>query len=81
VRFDRLFTGIGNLRKFVGQVVVPAVERNQMVYKTKKWKPPSKKEKGGKNPTGQSPRRRKACHSISTALLKSVAEIRTQSAW
>jgi hypothetical protein len=35
-----------------------------------------KKEKRGKN---LSPRNRKACHSISTALLKSVAEIGTQS--
>jgi hypothetical protein len=37
----------------------------------------SKKKKRGKNP---SPKNRKACHSTSTALLKSVAEIGTQSA-
>jgi hypothetical protein len=40
-------------------------------YKKKQWRPPSKKKKRGKN---LSPRRnRKACHSTSTALLKSVA--------
>jgi hypothetical protein len=37
----------------------------------------AKKKKGGKN---LSPRNRKACHSVSTALLQSVAEIGTQSA-
>jgi hypothetical protein len=38
------------------------------------------KKKGGKNPTSLlSPRIRKACHSISTALLESVAKIGTQS--
>jgi hypothetical protein len=40
-------------------------------------RPPSKKKKRGKN---LSPRNTKACHRISTALLKSVAEIGTQSA-
>jgi hypothetical protein len=41
-----------------------------MSYEQKEWKPPSKKEKGGKDPTtGLSPRNRKAGHSISTALL------------
>jgi hypothetical protein len=39
----------------------------------------AKNEQGGKNPTGLSPRSRKACHSISTALLKSVPKIGTQS--
>jgi hypothetical protein len=42
----------------------------------KQWRPPSKQKKRGKN---LSPRNRKACHSISTALLQSVTEIRTQS--
>jgi hypothetical protein len=46
-------------------------------YKKKQWRPPSKKKKRGKNLT---PRNRKACHRVSTALLKSVAEIGTQSA-
>jgi hypothetical protein len=41
------------------------------------WRPPSKTKKRGKK---LSPRNMKACHSISTALLKSVAEIGTQSA-
>jgi hypothetical protein len=36
-----------------------------------------KEKEGGKN---LSPRNRKACHSVNTALLKSVAEIGTQSA-
>jgi hypothetical protein len=35
----------------------------------KKWKPPSKKEQEGKNPTGLSPWNWKACHSSGTALL------------
>jgi hypothetical protein len=48
-------------------------------YKKRKWKPPSKKEKRAANPTGLSPRNKKACDSISTALLQSVAKIRTQS--
>jgi predicted transcriptional regulator len=46
-------------------------------YKKKRHKPPSKKKKRGKN---LSPRNRKACHSVSTALLKSVADIGSQSA-
>jgi hypothetical protein len=41
------------------------------------WRPPSKKKKRG---TNLSPRNRKACHGVSTALLKTVAEIGTQSA-
>jgi hypothetical protein len=47
------------------------------IYKKKQWRPPSKKKKRGKI---LSPRNRKACHSVSTALLKSVAEIGTQNA-
>jgi hypothetical protein len=51
-------------------------------YKKKQRRPPhrqakSKTKKRGKN---QSPGNRKACHSVSTALLKSVAEIEIQSA-
>jgi hypothetical protein len=46
-------------------------------YKKKQWRPPSKKKKKGKN---LSPRNRKACHSISSALNQSVTEMRTQSA-
>jgi hypothetical protein len=38
----------------------------------------AKKKKGGKNII--SPRNKKACHNTSTALLKTVVEIRTQSA-
>jgi hypothetical protein len=42
-------------------------------YKKKQWRPPvSKKKKRGKN---TSPRKRKACHNVNTALLQSVAEI------
>jgi hypothetical protein len=41
--------------------------------KKKQWRPPSKTKKRGKT---RSPRNRKACHSISTALLKSVEEKR-----
>jgi hypothetical protein len=37
----------------------------------------SKRERGGKNPTGIGPWNRMACHSISTALLQSVAKIGT----
>jgi hypothetical protein len=49
----------------------------ELFYKKKQHnKPPSKKKKGGKN---QSPRNRKACHSISTALMQSITEIETQS--
>jgi hypothetical protein len=47
-----------------------------MFYKKKQWRPPSKKKKRGKN---LSPRDRKACHSVSTALVKSVAKIETLS--
>jgi hypothetical protein len=46
-------------------------------YKKKQWRPPNKKKKRGKN---LSPRNRKTCHSVITALLKSVTEIGTQSA-
>jgi FixJ family two-component response regulator len=48
-------------------------------YKKKQWRPPSKKNKRAKT---LSPRNRKACHSVSTALLNKsvVAEIGTQSA-
>jgi hypothetical protein len=45
-------------------------------YKIKQWRPPSKTKKRGKN---LSPKNTKACHSISIALLQSVAEVRTQS--
>jgi hypothetical protein len=47
------------------------------LYKKKQWRPLSKKKKRGKN---QRPRNRKACHSVSTALMKSVAGIGTQRA-
>jgi hypothetical protein len=43
----------------------------------KQWRPPSKKKEREKN---LSPRNMKACHSVGTALLKSVAEIGAQSA-
>jgi hypothetical protein len=43
-------------------------------YKKRLWRPPSLKKKRGKN---LSPRNRKACHRVSTALLKGVAEIGT----
>jgi hypothetical protein len=43
------------------------------------WKPPGKKEQGGRDPTGHSPRNKTACHSMSTALSQSVAKIGTQS--
>jgi hypothetical protein len=45
-------------------------------YKIKQHKPPSKKKTRGKN---LSPRNRKACHSIRTALLQSITEIGTKS--
>jgi hypothetical protein len=48
-----------------------------MPYKKKQCRPPSKQKKRGKK---LSPRNRKACHRVSTALLKSIAEIGTQSA-
>jgi hypothetical protein len=51
------------------------ITSTQMSYKKKQHKAPSKKKKRGKN---LSLRNRKACHSISTALLQSVAEIGTQ---
>jgi hypothetical protein len=53
------------------------MKRNKISYKKKQWRPPSKKKTRGKN---LSPRKRKAWHSTSTALLKSVAEVGTQSA-
>jgi hypothetical protein len=49
----------------------------KLSYKKQQWRPPSKKKKRGKN---LSPRNKTACHSVSTALLKSVAEIGAQSA-
>jgi hypothetical protein len=45
-------------------------------YKKKQHKPPSEKKKRGKK---LYPRNTKACHNISTALLKSITEIGTQS--
>jgi hypothetical protein len=45
-------------------------------YKKKQWRLPSKKKKRGEN---LNPRNMKACHSVSIALLHSVAEIGTQS--
>jgi hypothetical protein len=53
------------------------IKKKEKSYKKKQWRPPTKKKKGGKN---LSPRNRKACHSTSTALLKSVAEMGIQSA-
>jgi hypothetical protein len=47
-------------------------------YKKKAVEATKQKEEKRKKP--KSPRNRKACHSISTALLKSLAEIGTQSA-
>jgi hypothetical protein len=59
------------LNNYTGEYI-----NDKMSYKTKKWKPPSKKERRGRNPTrGLSPRIRKACHSISTALLQGIAKI------
>jgi hypothetical protein len=51
--------------------------RIKISHKKRQYRPPSKKKKRGKN---LSPRERKECHGVSTALLKSVAEIGTQSA-
>jgi hypothetical protein len=48
-----------------------------MLTGKKQWRPLCKKKERGKN---LSPRNRKARHRVSTALLKSVAEIGTQSA-
>jgi hypothetical protein len=45
--------------------------KKKYAYKKKQHKPPGKKKKRGKN---LSPRNRKACHSISTALLQGIAE-------
>jgi hypothetical protein len=42
------------------------------------WKPPSKKEKEGKSASSLRPWNRKACRTISSALLQSIAKIRTQ---
>jgi hypothetical protein len=42
-------------------------------YKKQQHKPPSKKKKREKN---LSPRNRKACHSISTALLQSIIKVK-----
>jgi hypothetical protein len=49
---------------------------SKFFYKKKQHKPPSKKKKRGKNLSTM--RNRMACHSISAALLKSVAEIGIQ---
>jgi hypothetical protein len=46
--------------------VVGHITKKNKSYKKKQWRPPSKEKKRGNNP---SPRNRKACHSISTALL------------
>jgi hypothetical protein len=51
--------------------------RKSISYKKEEWRLPSKKKKRGKN---LSPRNKKACHNVSTTLLKSVAEIGTHSA-
>jgi hypothetical protein len=56
---------------FFGHII--AIKKKS--YKKRQWRPPSKNKKRGEN---LSPR--KACHSIGAALLKSVAEIGTQSA-
>jgi hypothetical protein len=62
----------GSLFKFASSV------RSRKKF-TREGNTPSKKEQGGKNPTYLSPRNKKACHSIVTALLSSVAKIETQS--
>jgi hypothetical protein len=49
-------------------------DKKAIFYKKKQWRPPSKKKKRGKN---LSPRNSKACHSVSTVLLKSAAETGT----
>jgi hypothetical protein len=49
---------------------------NKQILTKRQWRPPSKKKKYGKN---VSPRNRKTCHSVSTALMQSVAKIGTQS--
>jgi hypothetical protein len=48
---------------------------SKKILKQKQWRPPNKKEKKGKK---LSPRNVKACHSVGTALLQSVAKIGTQ---
>jgi hypothetical protein len=54
------------------QIANHCIKKVKISYKKKQWRPPSKKKKRrGK----LSPRNRKACHSVSTALLKNVAEI------
>jgi hypothetical protein len=63
--------------RFISASSYPGLVLILISYKKKEWRPPSKKKKRGKN---LSPTNRKACHSVSTALLKSVAEIGTQSA-
>jgi hypothetical protein len=60
----------------MGHEMGHAVNRKKS-YKKKQWRPPGKKKKRGKN---LSPKNRKACHIVNTALLKSVAEIGTHSA-
>jgi hypothetical protein len=55
-------------------------EHKRYAYKKRQWKPPSKKEKGGKKPHMPiNPRNKKACHSISAVLMQNVAKIGTQS--
>jgi hypothetical protein len=49
--------------------------QNSIFYKKKQWKPPIKKKKRGKKT--QIPGKRKACHSIGTAFLQSIAKIGT----
>jgi hypothetical protein len=45
------------------------------LYMKKQWKPTHSKEKGGKPPTGQSPRNsREACHNIGIALPQNIVK-------
>jgi hypothetical protein len=71
---------ISGIRQQMFSCLIPNDNTKKYSHKkTRQEKPLSEKEKGGKNPTGLSPRNRKACHTISTALLQSVAKIETQS--
>jgi hypothetical protein len=45
-------------------------EKTTISYKKKQWRPPSKKKNKGKK---LSPRKRNACHTVSTALMQSIA--------
>jgi hypothetical protein len=69
---------IGFHRKIYHFIICFLYEKNS--YKKQQWRPPSKKKKRGQKTKNLSPRNRKACRSVSTALLNSVAEIGTQSA-